>query len=307
MSKSVVDIASKHLGQTVSEYSDLYDKSLLVKVPRYMNREAYGIDDKNLPFVGYDVWNCYEVSAITTKGRPVTGVLKISCPADSEYHVESKSIKLYLNSLNMNQFGEHKDECISIIEDVVEADLSELLETDVTCKLHTYETMSSDEYGENVWLGFNGFDNIETLVDFDDVEFTSFKSDETQLEGYTESPDMSIVNHLHTDMLRSNCRVTNQPDWGDVYVYMKGKEIVTPESFGRYIVSHRKVSHFHEEICEMIYKHLLDRFNPEELMVACLYTRRGGLDINPIRANKVELLDPQFHNVEFLNEKTLRQ
>ena len=307
MSNSVVEIASKHLGQTVSEYSDLYDKSLLVKVPRYLNREAYDIDGKNLPFVGYDVWNCYEVSAITEKGRPVTGVLKISCPSDSEYHVESKSIKLYLNSFNMNQFGEHKDECASIIEEVVAKDLSELLETNVTCQLHTYETMSADEYGEETWLGFNGFDNIETLVDFDEVEFTSFKSDESQLEGYTESPDMSIATHLHTDMLRSNCRVTNQPDWGDVYVYMKGKEIVTPESFGRYIVSHRKVSHFHEEICEMIYKHLLDRFNPEELMVTCLYTRRGGLDINPTRANKVELLDPQFHNVEFLNEKTLRQ
>jgi len=307
MSNSVVEIASKHLGQTVSEYSDLYDKSLLVKVPRYMNREAYGIDDKNLPFVGYDVWNCYEVSAITAKGRPVTGVLKISCPADSEYHVESKSIKLYLNSLNMNQFGEHKDECISIIEDLVETDLSELLETNVTCKLHTYDSMRADEFLEKTWIGFNNFDNIEELVDFDDVEFTSFKSDASQLEGYTDNLGCNIVNHLHTDMLRSNCRVTNQPDWGDVYVYMKGKEIVTPESFGKYIVSHRKVSHFHEEICEMIYKHLLDRFNPEELMVACLYTRRGGLDINPIRANKVELLDPQFHNVEFLNEKTLRQ
>ena len=307
MSKTVVEIASKHLGQTVSEYSDLYDKSLLVKVPRYLNRGAYGIDCSRLPFVGYDVWNCYEVSAITKKGRPVTGVLKITCPADSEYHVESKSIKLYLNSLNMNQFGERKDECISIIEDVVATDLSELLETDVTCKLHTYESMNTDTFGEKVWLGFNNFDNIEELVDFDGIEFTSFKSDASQLEGYTATVEDTTTVQLHTDMLRSNCRVTNQPDWGDVYVYMKGKEVVTPASFGKYIVSHRKVSHFHEEICEMIYKHLLDRFNPEELMVACLYTRRGGLDINPIRATKVELLDPQFYNVEFLNEKTLRQ
>jgi 7-cyano-7-deazaguanine reductase len=305
MSKSVVEIASKHLGQTVSEYSDLYDKSLLVKVPRYLNREAYGIDGENLPFVGYDVWNCYEVSAITEKGRPVTGVLKISCPADSEHHVESKSIKLYLNSFNMNQFGEHKDECVSIIEDVVERDLSELLETDVRCKLHTYESLKAD--GSDVWLGFTQYNNIENIVDFDNVEFTSYKSDESQLEGYSEPFNDTIACKLHTDMLRSNCRVTNQPDWGDVYVYMSGKEIVTPESLGKYIVSHRKVSHFHEEICEMIYKHLLDRFNPDELMVTCLYTRRGGLDINPVRANKVELLDPQFHNVKFLNEKTLRQ
>ena len=98
MSKEVVEIAAKHLG-TISAYSDKYDADLLVKVPRNLNREAYGIDENNLPFVGYDVWNAYEVSAITEKGRPVTGLLKISYPCDSKYHVESKSIKLYLRSL----------------------------------------------------------------------------------------------------------------------------------------------------------------------------------------------------------------
>ena len=301
MSNSVVDIASKHLGQTVSAYSDLYDKSLLVKVPRYLNREAYDINADDLPFVGVDVWNCYEVSAITKKGRPVTGVLKISCPADSEYHVESKSIKLYLNSLNMNPFGDNKRQCIAIIEDTVEKDLSDLLECEVTCKLHTAGWL--DVNGSKTWLGFNKFMNIEEVIDFDNVEFTSFKSDASQLEGTTDDKEC----YYHSDMLRSNCRVTNQPDWGDIYIHMKGEEVVTAESLGKYIVSHRKVSHFHEEICEMVYKHLLDRFNPEELMVACLYTRRGGLDINPIRANKVELIDSRFINVEYLNEKTLRQ
>jgi len=305
MSNSVVEIASKHLGQTVSAYSDLYDKSLLVKVPRYLNREAYDIDADSLPFVGVDVWNCYEVSAITKKGRPVSGVLKISCPADSEYHVESKSIKLYLNSLNMNPFGDNKRECIAIIETTVEKDLSELLECDVTCKLHTSGWLDLD--GSKSWLGFNDYTTIDDIVDFDNVEFKSYKSDASQLEGYSDPEKGSITCKLHSDMLRSNCRVTNQPDWGDVYIHMTGKEIVTPESLGKYIVSHRKVSHFHEEICEMIYKHLLDRFNPEELVVTCLYTRRGGLDINPIRANKKELIDSRFINVEYLNEKTLRQ
>tara|TARA_R110002167_G_scaffold197214_1_gene400251 strand:- start:114 stop:1031 length:918 start_codon:yes stop_codon:yes gene_type:complete len=305
MSKEVIEIASKHLGQTVSAYSDLYDKSLLVKVPRYLNRKAYGIDEEKLPFVGVDIWNCYEVSAITVKGRPVTGLLKISCPADSQHHVESKSIKLYLNSFNMNKFGDHKDECVSIIEEVVAKDLSELLETDVKCKMHTYDSLKSD--GSDTWIGFTHYTNIESIIDFDDVEFTSYKSDESQLEGFSTENGESITTQLHTDMLRSNCRVTNQPDWGDVYIHMTGTEIVTPESLGKYIVSHRKVSHFHEEICEMIYKHLLDRFNPEELMVTCLYTRRGGLDINPTRANKAELLDKDFCDVAYINEKTLRQ
>ena len=300
MSKSVVEIAGKHLGQTVGEYSDLYDKSLLVRVPRYMNREAYNIDEENLPFVGHDVWNCYEVSAITEKGRPVSGVLKITCPANSEYHVESKSIKLYLNSFNMNPLGEHKDECTAIIEELVSRDLTDLLECDVACKLHTHDSLNLS----NVWLGFNAYTNIEEIVDFDNVEFTSFKSDASQLEAAEPGIQITL---LHSDMLRSNCRVTNQPDWGDIYVYMKGEEVVTPESLGRYIVSHRKVSHFHEEICEMVYKHLSDRFKPEELMVACLYTRRGGIDINPVRASHQRLIPTEFTDVNYINEKTLRQ
>ena len=155
-----------------------------------------------------------------------------------------------------------------------------------------------------MWLGFNGYTNIEEIVDFDNVEFTSFKSDESQLEAAESGIQITM---LHSDMLRSNCRVTNQPDWGDIYVYMKGDEVVTPESLGRYIVSHRKVSHFHEEICEMVYKHLSDRFKPEELMVACLYTRRGGIDINPVRASHLRLIPAEFIDVNHLNEKTLRQ
>ena len=95
--QEVVEIASKHLGKVGGDgYKDTYSPDLLVKVPRYLNREGYGLTSDS--FVGVDTWNCYEVSAITTKGQPVAGMLKIVCPASSEYHVESKSIKLYLNS-----------------------------------------------------------------------------------------------------------------------------------------------------------------------------------------------------------------
>ena len=303
MSQAVVEIASKHLGQTVSEYSELYDASLLVKVPRDLNRKAYDINESKLPFVGYDVWNAYEVSALTTKGRPVTGVLKIVCPSDSKYHVESKSIKLYLNSFNMTPFGENKKECIQIIQAFVARDLSNLLETNVECILHTNQEM--DPYGNDTWIGYSDYKNVEDLVDLDEVDFTQYKSDASQLE--KESKKTSQVVKLHTDLLRSNCRVTNQPDWGDIYVYMKGKDVVTAESFAKYIVSHRKVSHFHEEICEMVYKHLLDRFNPKELMVTCLYTRRGGIDINPVRASHEHLIDKEFIDSGYYNDKTLRQ
>ena len=104
--QEVVDIASKHLGKVGGAgYSDQYNPDLLVAIPRKLNREAYGIEENNLPFVGSDVWNCYEVSAITTKGRPVAGMMKITYPSDSQFHVESKSIKLYLNSFNMTKMG----------------------------------------------------------------------------------------------------------------------------------------------------------------------------------------------------------
>ena len=249
MSNEVIEIASKHLGQTVSDYSDLYDASLLVKVPRKLNREAYGIQENNLPFVGYDVWNAYEVSALTQKGRPVSGVLKIVYPSDSKYHVESKSIKLYLNSFNMTPLGKTKKECIDMIQAFVATDLGKLLETHVECHLHTEQDL--DPYGNDVFLGFNQFTNIENMVDLDKLNFKAYKSDEKQLKFSDESEI-----HYHSDLLRSNCRVTNQPDWGDIYVYMKAKKCITPESFARYIVSHRKVSHFHEEICEMVFKHL---------------------------------------------------
>jgi len=301
MSKDVIEIASKHLGQTVSKYSSIYDTSLLVRVPRNLNREAYGIDEDQLPFVGYDVWNAYEVSAITKKGRPVSGLLKIVYPSDSKYHVESKSIKLYLNSFNMTALGRTKRECIKLIEGLVATDLSGLLECNVECKLHTSDSL--DKYGNDAWLGFEQFQNIENLVDLDKIKFTEYKSDASQLK--LDKHENEI--YFHTDMLRSNCRVTNQPDWGDIYVYMKGEKTITAESFAKYIVSHRKVSHFHEEICEMVFKHLYDKCNPEELMVACLYTRRGGIDINPVRTTHDWSIPDEFINVEYLNEKTLRQ
>ena len=126
--EEVVKIAGKHLGKVGGDgYSDQYNPELLVKVPRYLNREAYGIDDNSLPFTGVDTWNAYEVSAITTKGQPVAGMLKIVCPADSSHHVESKSIKLYLNSFSMTRIGETARECILGIEARVKRDLDELL------------------------------------------------------------------------------------------------------------------------------------------------------------------------------------
>ena len=294
----VVEIAGKHLGKVGGDgYSDQYNKDLLVKVPRYLNREGYGLTDKD--FVGVDTWNCYEVSAITTKGQPVAGMLKIVCPSNSSHHVESKSIKLYLNSLNMTKIGDNAVECILEIEARVKADLDTLLETDTTVSFYTGED-------DGKALSFEGYQDLAEIADLDQIDFTAFQSDATQLEIETVSEEAKEVK-LRSNLLRSNCRVTNQPDWGDVFIRMKGKNIPAPESVAKYIVSHRTVSHFHEEICEMVFKHLMDAYQPDDLMVSCLYTRRGGLDINPIRATHSRFIPDFFTNTDYRIAKTLRQ
>ena len=297
--EEVKDIASRHLGKVGGDgYSDQYNPELLVKIPRVLNREGYGLTGKE--FKGVDVWNAYEVSAITTKGQPVAGMLKIVCPSDSEFHVESKSIKLYLNSFNMTKIGDNAPDCISGIEARVKRDLDELLETGTTVSFYASDF-------ETEPLSFSDdFLEIGDIVDLDQIDFTAFKSDSSQLaEVLSENGEDEIK--LRSNLLRSNCRVTNQPDWGDVFIFMKGEKLPAADSLAKYIVSHRTVSHFHEEICEMIFAHLTERFKPEQLMVSCLYTRRGGIDINPIRATHSYLIPEFFTNPEYIIRKTLRQ
>ena len=291
----VKEIAGKHLGKVGGDgYSDQYNRDLLVKVPRVLNRETYNLTGEE--FVGVDTWNAYEVSAITSKGQPVAGMLKIVCPASSEFHVESKSIKLYLNSFNMTKIGDTAADCIKGIESRVKRDLDELLETNTTITFYASDI-------ETEPMSFQGYLDIAEEANLDEIDFTAFKSDSSQLEVKEEEGEVKFTSNL----LRSNCRVTNQPDWGDVFIRLKGKKLPTAESLAKYIVSHRTVSHFHEEICEMVYKHLTDAYEPDQLMVACLYTRRGGIDINPIRASHTSLVPEFFDNPEFTIKKTLRQ
>ena len=293
----VKEIAGKHLGKVGGAgYSDQYNRDLLVKVPRKLNRETYNLSGNE--FVGVDTWNAYEVSAITTKGQPVAGMLKIVCPCNSEFHVESKSIKLYLNSLNMTKIGDNAADCISGIEATVKRDLDELLETNTTVSFY-----ASDD--ETIPLSFEGYDDVGGIANLDEIDFTSFKSDANQLEKQENSKSEEL--RYTSNLLRSNCRVTNQPDWGDVFIYLRGKKLPTAASLAKYIVSHRTVSHFHEEICEMVFAHLCEAFQPDQLMVACLYTRRGGLDINPIRATHSRFIPDFFTDTDYRIQKTLRQ
>jgi 7-cyano-7-deazaguanine reductase len=151
---------------------------------------------------------------------------------------------------------------------------------------------------------------LDSAVNLDELTFDTFHSDASQLKTTVAGPEeITVVTKVTSNLLRSNCRVTNQPDWGDVYIEIETNGVNAPDfaSLAKYIVSHREVSHFHEEICEMVFTHLTEAYQPSRLMVACLYTRRGGLDINPIRATHRDMIPAMFTDVNYRNKKTLRQ
>lgn len=269
-------IASAHLGKR-SSGSKTYNPELLVAVPRFENRERYDIKNDNLLFMGWDVWHAYEFSVMTENGIPVTRVLKLRYNCDNEYIVESKSLKLYLNSFNMSRFGKTVEDCLYSSKCRIEKDLSEKLQTKV-------EVEFLDNKSNTVEI-FSEFKNIMDFVDETKFEITAFK-ETPELLNVVETQDVQEY-YLTFDSLRSNCRVTHQPDFADVFIYYKSKKCFDYESLVKYFVSFRSEFHFHEECCEMIYKRLYNLLNQEdELFVCALYTRRGGIDISPARWSK---------------------
>lgn len=279
-------LVSVHLGKAgdgtvVKPYvtPDEVDASLLVSVPRQLNRTAYGLEDGNLPFEGHDAWNAYEFSTLLKNGFPLSGWLKFTYPSNTPNIVESKSVKLYLNSYNMVRLIDEQHD-FWMIEDQISSDLSKAVGGEV------YVSVAFGDV-ETIRPMVGDFVSLENYCNVEKIQFDHFNESPDILEVV---PSIGRYERWRSNSLRSNCRVTNQPDWGDVYIHIKGEKAVTPESLLQYIVSMRKENHFHEEICECIYKRLFDLLDPEELVVACLYTRRGGIDINPIRATEDRLI-----------------
>jgi len=270
---------SKHLGQS-SQYKATYDPELLVQEPRQSNRTHLDIQDDDLPFEGGDTWNAYEVSGLTHKGLPVAGVGKIYIPCNSLYIVESKSLKLYFNSFNMSKLGDTANEVREEIQRRAQVDLSKLLGVNVEVKIFSNKEMLSDPTTPDEEWDHERYITIEDEYPVEVMEFDT----------YQETPELiKVVKNevgtvrYHSALLKSNCRVTSQPDWGDVYITLEGEYAPDPVSLLEYLVSFRDECHFHEEICEALYKRLLDICKPDELVVRCLYARRGGIDINPER------------------------
>ncbi len=273
MSNKTNETASKFLGKKVDS-AESYDPSFLVAVPRFENREQYGIKNNALPFDGVDIWHAYEFSAMTQNGLPVTSLMKMKYDCKNEFLVESKSLKLYLNSFNMSRFGQNRQECLKICKQKIEKDLTEKLKTPVEINF-----ISNNAKREEI---FSNFVNLMDSVDESSLKIENFKESPSLLK--TEEARTEQKRYLTFDSLRSNCRVTHQPDFGDIFIYYKSSKHIKEESLVKYLCSFRAEYHFHEECVEMIYKRLFDLLNKgDELFVCALYTRRGGIDICPAR------------------------
>ena len=294
---------SKHLGK-VTGYKSTYDPSLLVREPRINNRKHLDITDETVPFTGYDIWNAYEVSCLTADGMPIAAIAKIVYPCKNKYIVESKSIKLYMNSFNMQVFKGSVPCVVNELQNTIARDLSNLLETEVKVHVRLAKAVSDDLFYPPVFSN-KSFPTLEHNIDISMIQSRSYTEDPSILSAIESTA--STVQRFHSALLKSNCRVTSQPDWGDVYIHYKGKYAITSTSLLQYIVSFRDECHFHEEICETIYMRLFRLFFPEELMVSCLYVRRGGIDINPIRASNYSLLDEVLIDETKYFTKTVRQ
>jgi 7-cyano-7-deazaguanine reductase len=249
-----------------SAYVSQYDASLLFPIPRQQKRDELGLTGR-LPFFGMDIWNAYEVSWLNLRGKPQVAIATVMAPADSPNIVESKSFKLYLNSYNQTRLA-GPDALLELLR----ADLSAGFGAPVQVRLTPQEQFGALRMGELEGL----------LLDRLDIEVDSYTPQPAILRAnLNEAPvQETLVSHL----LKSNCLVTGQPDWGSVQIVYAGPQI-DQESLLRYLIGFREHNEFHEQCVERIFMDVLRQCRPDKLAVYARYTRRGGLDINPYRAN----------------------
>ncbi|HBM15497.1 MAG TPA: NADPH-dependent 7-cyano-7-deazaguanine reductase QueF [Lentisphaeria bacterium] len=252
-----------------SDYSLRYEPGILFPVPRLESRKDLNCNLNPLPFTGYDIWSAYELSYLNIKGKPQCFLGFIIFPYNTENIIESKSLKLYLNSLSEKKFKNNKE-----FANLITKDLSNVSKGNVIIKIFT----------ENDFISANIAKFEGTCLDVADIEFSDYKINKKLV--CLENDNLTNET-LYTNLFKSNCPVTGQPDWASVQVSYFGKTI-SRENLLRYLVSYRTHSAFHENCVENIFCDIMESCNPEKLTVYARFTRRGGLDINPIRTNDSE-------------------
>jgi 7-cyano-7-deazaguanine reductase len=253
------------LGKT-SSYRTEYAPELLFPIPRQAKRDELGLAG-TLPFYGVDIWNAYELSWLNMRGKPQVAVARITVPAASPNIIESKSFKLYLNSFNQTRLA--GPEALKML---LEQDLSAAAGANVHVVITMQEDFAKLQMGE-----LDG-----QLLDRLDIEVDNYSPKPDILKAnFDELPvEEILVSHL----LKSNCLVTGQPDWGSVQITYAGPQI-DQESLLKYLIGFREHNEFHEQCVERIFTDILRQCKPQHLTVYARYTRRGGLDINPWRTN----------------------
>jgi 7-cyano-7-deazaguanine reductase len=269
-----------------SAYVDQYDASLLFPIPRAVKREELGIRSAPI-FLGADLWTAFELSWLNLKGKPQVAIAHITVPAESTHIIESKSFKLYLNSFNATRFVDAQ-----AVRDCMREDLD-------TALWHGGQIMArcgvkiilSEEFDKEPVHELDGL-NLDRM----DIECTHYQPAPELLQ--TQKDEAPVTETLVSHLLKSNCLVTGQPDWGSVQISYSGDQI-DQAGLLQYIVSFRNHNEFHEQCVERIFMDIWTRCKPLKLSVYARYTRRGGLDINPWRTSHPQSPPP--------NVRTARQ
>ncbi|MER2491186.1 NADPH-dependent 7-cyano-7-deazaguanine reductase QueF [Catenovulum sediminis] len=264
-----------------TDYVDQYDPKQLQGVSRQLMRDTLPTSTK--AFYGLDIWTGYEISWLSPSGKPVVYIAEFFFSVDSPNLVESKSFKLYLNSFNQSHFKNAEQ-----VTAIMETDLSAVSGKPVSVKLYTL-----DEFAKRQVTQFQGILLDDLPVNIESYDYQPELVCATSTE---EKVEETLVSHL----LKSNCLVTGQPDWASIVIRYTGQKI-DHNKLLQYIVSFRNHNEFHEHCVERIFRDIESRLNPDKLSVYARYTRRGGLDINPIRLSNTQLLD------DISNHRLVRQ
>ncbi|SFO68874.1 7-cyano-7-deazaguanine reductase [Pasteurella multocida] len=262
------------LGQQ-TQYASNYDRTLLQPVPRHLNRDTLGITHTQPFHFGADIWTAYEISWLNLNGLPQVAIADVAIDFQSENLIESKSFKLYLNSFNQSKFATFEE-----VQQHLTQDLSNCAKGKVNVKLHPLS-----KYCHEPIVELAG-----ECIDQQDIEINDYQFNPEILTNCTH--DQMVKESLVSHLLKSNCLITNQPDWGTLQIRYEGKQI-DREKLLRYIISFRQHNEFHEQCVERIFCDLMQFAKPDKLTVYARYTRRGGLDINPFRSNFEAVPDNQ--------------
>ncbi len=254
------------LGQQ-TDYQEHYAPELLQGVPRKLNRDAINLNAP-LPFQGADIWTGYELSWLNAKGKPMVAIAEFQLDLNSEHLIESKSFKLYLNSFNQTRF-----DSTEAVEQTLTQDLSYCAKGEVKVRVIEPKHFNSQRIVE---LPGHCIDDL-------DIEVSDYEFNPKWLEDSTDDKQI-VAETLNSNLLKSNCLITSQPDWGSVMIRYQGPKI-DREKLLRYLISFRQHNEFHEQCVERIFTDLKRFCHCSKLTVYARYTRRGGLDINPFRSD----------------------